>query len=61
MRSIDRKSEQLDEFLAIESTNHDFGNCRSSLTLWNPFVVTKEWFHSKSGFGITWHGLGVQL
>jgi len=48
------------EFAALESTNHDFGHCRSNLTLWNPFGADKEWFHAKSGLCIAWHGRGVQ-
>ena len=50
----------LGEFATIESTNHDFGHCRSNLTVWNPFGATKEWFHAKSGLCIAWHGRGVQ-
>ena len=48
------------EFATIEATNHDFGHCRSNLTLWNHFGTSKEWFHAKSGLCIAWHGRGVQ-
>lgn len=48
------------EFATIEATNHDFGHCRSNLTLWNHFGTGKEWFHAKSGLCIAWHGRGVQ-
>jgi len=51
----------LGQFSLIESTNQNFGHCRTNLALWSPFGTNKEWFHAFQGLCYAWHGRGVVI
>ena len=49
----------LGAFSVMESTNQNFGHCRANLPLWAPFGGSRDWFHTKNGLCIAWHGREV--